>query len=161
MIIETLYSKNIQDTVNLLLIVPHGADASTFQARFPQLFQHFFDKGASELLRQYLRIEQDFGAKEIAHSIASYLYRHSSISSRVLELAYPRGLLDGGRQESHCLREFLPKTILSDYGEELKDVHRASISYVKQQLGQVRDAGGIFLDVHTMAPFAEIGRAHV
>ena len=63
---------------------------------------------------EYVKLEKDSGATELCHEIAKNL-EAKGIASIVVELEYPRGILDGGRVLEKCIRDALPR----DLGEQL------------------------------------------
>ena len=153
MLLKTLYSKN--ESYKILITVPHGARGDTFFARFPGFWEFFSNKTEKNLFCQYLRIEQDFGAKELAHSIANELYTQApELGALVLENEYPRGVIDGGRKLDFCLRGYVPTAILDRWKNEFLHVHKMTLYQIRQELSLAKTQNCLGVDVHTMAPYS-------
>ena len=152
MIRRTLYGSN--NHFRLLITVPHGSIGEAFFARYPNFWRSFAKPTEIKAFYRYLRIEQDFGARELAHRLAYWVHTLlPQLGVLVLEKDYPRGILDGGRQLSHCLRSMAPAGIMQDLEEDLLQVHNSTLEVVRQEIKTVNQRRGILIDLHTMAPF--------
>lgn len=162
---ETFYraSQSVKATrpMEVILTVPHGADADEFFRFFPEIQANPELQPIWSLFETYLAIERDVGASELAHAIA-YELCHAKIEARVVEVNYPRGILDGGRLREHCLRECLPPKLFEDLKEAMLRIHDTSLSYMDrlyESMLEKRKREGTesyLLDVHTMASFCPV-----
>ncbi|NRA43844.1 MAG: hypothetical protein HRU09_02695 [Oligoflexales bacterium] len=152
MLRRTLYGSNNQ--FRLLITVPHGSIGEAFFARYPHFWQSFSKPTEIGAFYRYLRIEQDFGAKELSHRFAYWVHTlMPQLGVLVLEKDYPRGILDGGRQLSHCLRSMVPGSLMKELETDLLQVHGSTLDVVRQEIDLVARRGGILVDLHTMAPY--------
>lgn len=154
MITQSFYG-NSKACPKVLLVVPHGASGfEVFFKRFPDILDHPEIRRSNGAFERFLAVEQDRGSSELAHSIARKLNEMTpEMGIRILELSYPRGLVDGGRIVSHCLRPFLPDALLRRHKDAFIQIHQDSVDYVLDQVSSVSDSGGCVLDIHTMASF--------
>lgn len=155
---ETLYhSRGKHHTV---LVVPHGAEAREFFGFFPEIPGDPDLQKVWPLFESYLEIERDGGASEISHAVAYCLASVFGIRSQVVELNYPRGLVDGGRLRDHCLRPCLPLQLMDRLKEAMLKVHETSLSYMDRLYESMEAEASTFLiDIHTMASFCPVGKS--
>ena len=152
MIRRTLYGNHSH--FRLLITVPHGSIGEVFFARYPHFWQSFAEPNEIEAFYRYLRIEQDFGAKELAHRLAHWVNAlMPQLGVLVLEKDYPRGILDGGRQISHCLRSMVPTSLMQNLETDLLQVHGSTLDVVRREIDVLNQQDGILIDLHTMAPY--------
>lgn len=152
MIRRTLYGNNHH--FRLLITVPHGSIGEAFFARYPHFWQSFSQPTESKAFYRYLRIEQDFGAQELAHRLAYWVNcLMPKLGVLILEKDYPRGILDGGRQLSHCLRPMVPPDILKALETDLLQLHASTLDVVRKEIVLLNQHRGALIDLHTMAPF--------
>lgn len=139
----------------ILLIVPHGAYGREFFRRFPKIFGHSLVQKRLASFENFLRIEQDYGSLELAKAIGDWLFNHSggNFEVEICEILYPRAIVDGGRITSHCLRACLPHDVMSNYRDEFITMHDETVTLIREKVVQNKKRGGIFLDIHTMAPY--------
>lgn len=157
---ETFYRTSSAERV--VLTVPHGADSHDFLQFFPEIKADPELAKVWPLFETYLDIEKDFGATELAHSLGFELASFHGIDTRVVELNYPRGILDGGRLRDHCLRQCLPPQLMASLSAAMLRIHDASLSYMDRLYTEFAKTQGFLLDVHTMAsycPVDESGKA--
>jgi hypothetical protein len=149
---ETFY-RNRQDK-HVVLTVPHGAGFEKFLDVFPIIKTNADLQKAWPTFMSYLAIEQDLGASEIAHAVA-YELQLDNVAAHVVEVNYPRGIVDGGRLRDHCLRDCLPSTLAESLREELLSLHDQSLAFMDQLYAGL--TGKVYLlDVHTMASFCPV-----
>lgn len=152
---ETFYRGDSDQ--NVILTVPHGADAHEFLSFFPEIKADPQLQKVWPLFETYLAIERDVGATELAHGIALELALGFGIPSRVVEVNYPRGILDGGRLSGHALRACLPPTLMERLQESMLSVHAASLTYMDRLYEQMGSGSkSLLLDVHTMASYCPV-----
>ncbi|MFK7825284.1 MAG: hypothetical protein AB8G05_14110 [Oligoflexales bacterium] len=152
MIRRTLYGSN--NHFRLLITVPHGSIGEAFFARYPHFWQSFAEPGEIEAFYRYLRIEQDFGSRELAHRLAFWVNTlMPQLGVLILEKDYPRGILDGGRQLSHCLRSMVPPALMQSLELDLLQVHTSTLEVVRQEIVALNQRNGVLVDLHTMAPY--------
>lgn len=141
----------------ILLISPHGAGATDFLAAFPEIAADPQLDAIWPLFETYLAIERDVGADELTHAIAHGLARRYDVPAHVLELNYPRAIIDGGRLLQHCLRPCLPTALFVRLKERFLALHAETLARVEALYAEVRRGTYTFLiDVHTMASFCPV-----
>jgi hypothetical protein len=145
----------------LTIISPHGSNGEAFLQKFSAINEHPAIRNLGELWQRYLFMEQDGGANALAHALARQLSRRQpNLSCDVVELDYPRGLIDGGRTAEHCLRSSLPADLAKTYHPLFVQIHRQSLDFF-QFLYQSVTPDHLVLDLHTMASFQPLnGHGH-
>ena len=144
--------------LKVVLVSPHGSEGTEFLKKFPMLIDHPQVVPKKAMLLQYLKLEQDFGATPLAHAVAKILSTSKGIGAMVVELDYPRGIIDGGRILAHCLREVLPKEVLKPFRQELLTIHQNclyELYLIRERLNH-HPAPTALIDMHTMAPFSPL-----
>ena len=155
---ETFYRSSSDRSV--ILTVPHGAEADEFLRFFSEIEAHPELRKVWPIFETYLAIERDTGSTELAHAIAYELSLNYGIESQVIEMNYPRGILDGGRLRDHCLRSCLPTSLLGDLQESMLRIHDVSLAYIEDLYEKMRVRGNsVLVDIHTMASFCPIDEA--
>ncbi len=140
-----------------IVVVPHGADAKEFFRFFPEIPKHVEMQKIWPLFLSYLEIERDGGAGELAHALAQQLASHYQIKTLVVELDYPRGLVDGGRLRNHCLRPCLPPQLMVELKDALIAIHETTLNYMDKLYSIIEGEPSCYLiDVHTMASFCPV-----
>ena len=150
MLSETKY--NSEATTKFIILDPHGADFSRFLAMHPEILEHSEIQKELDLFRRYLSIERDLGATELAHAIAQKIATASESGVEVLSIEYPRGLLDGGRDENYAMRYALPKSLLEKYSPEWTRLHSATIKKIEDKI-ITSHQDCLVIDVHTMSKY--------
>ncbi len=152
---ETLYHAAGPEQV--ILVVPHGADATEFLEFFPEIPAHPDLEKIWPLFRSYLAIERDAGASELAHALGARLASTAGYSVQVLEMNYPRGIVDGGRLNEHCLRPCLPHTLFDELKAAFLALHQTSLAAIDRVYEKMAEHPACFLlDVHTMASYCPV-----
>lgn len=144
---------------SVILTVPHGADAGEFLAFFPEIRADPELDKLWPVFESYLAIERDAGATELAHALAHTLSRSHGIRAHVVELNYPRGILDGGRLKGHALRHCLPPALMRELEAPLLQIHDATLSFMDrlyETLPSPLERRCLLVDVHTMASFCPV-----
>ena len=140
--------------IDLLITSPHGCWGEPFFQLFPEILQHHEIVKKEKTFRNYLNIEHDKGASDIGISIARHFHESFGLDKRVVfvEILYPRGILDGGRLLSHCLRKSLPTDLMHFKKKVFLDIHDNTLVKIDELLEEVQAAKGRIIDIHTMAP---------
>lgn len=154
---ETFY--HAEGKRQAVLTVPHGASAREFLEHFPEIEADPQLQKVWPLFQSYLQIEQDFGATELAHSLAFEMQASYGISTRVVELNYPRGIVDGGRLRGHGLRSCLPTELFCRLQERFSEIHEDSLKYMDDLYKEFSKENCFLLDLHTMASYCPVDAA--
>ena len=136
------------EEAKLLILSPHGADYHWTLEQFPEL-----NALKTDVFINYLRIEQDFGADQIAQKLAEFLCQ-ADIKVKIAKTQYHRGILDGGRKTKIALRDALPKITRQTLSERLTSLHLSSIDLIKGECERIKRVNGYVIDMHTMAAFS-------
>ena len=152
----TLHSRyGNQNQLNVLIVDPHGADADHFLSEFPDVTDHPLILGLGKVFDEFLRIERDVGATELCHATAKALVtRQPNLGVEVFSMNYPRAILDGGRLFSHLIRAWVPDSLRQKHHDDWFGIHRETLAKLDQRYSQLRQSGGLLLDLHTMAPYS-------
>ena len=154
---ETHYHAASQGAHHAVLVVPHGADADEFLRFFPEIRADPELAKVWPLFLTYLEIERDGGASELSHALAFRLASHYNIRTLVVELDYPRGLVDGGRLRDHCLRPCLPASLMAQLKDAMLSVHETTLHYMDRLYEKIEEEPSCFLiDIHTMATYCPV-----
>lgn len=150
MLSETKY--NPEKPTKFIVVDPHGADFSNFLNLHPEIQEHAEVQRNIDLFKKYLSIERDLGATDLAHSLAQKIAISSGNGVEVLSIEYPRGLLDGGREENFAVRCALPKSLLQKYSPQWTKLHLETIKRVENKI-IASDQDCLVVDVHTMSKY--------
>ncbi len=150
MLSETKY--NPQNPTKFIVLDPHGADFSNFLNLHPEILKHEEVQRDIDLFKRYLSIERDLGATDLAHSLAQKIAISSGSGVEVLSIEYPRGLLDGGRDEHFAVRCALPKSLLQKYSSQWIALHLETIKRIENKI-VASDQDCLVIDVHTMSKY--------
>lgn len=106
------------------------------------------------LVAEYLEIERDVGSAALTQALAARLHALRP-ALRVVEVRaeLPRGLVDCGRVPGAALRAIVRSCGRSTLPDDLARRHAAAIAAVRGAILSLDPLTGVFLDVHTMAPF--------
>lgn len=138
----------------LAFVAPHGATADYFLNAFPQIRKDSRLEACWSLFEIYLEIERDVGSVELAHALARTMSSRHDISSLVIEVNYPRAVIDGGRLLDNCLRHCLPNSLFAELREDFLKVHQQSLDFMSDLYQRLKaEKAGFLVDVHTMASF--------
>jgi hypothetical protein len=103
-------------------------------------------------LDTYLSIERDIGATHLAHALGQEIASQSGQGVEVLSIDYPRGLLDGGRDEHFAVRNALPSEVLDQHTSQWKALHLDTVKKIEDKI-QGSDPKSLVIDVHTMSKY--------
>ena len=150
---RTSYGKYPRPQV--VLICPHDGEGPSFVRYCPQLVEACSCN--RETLFKYLNIEQDVGSAALSHVIASSLQaRRGDFRVDVVELRMPRGVVDGNRTTETAVQPIFSHAEFPDLCAALRNIHETAVGSVWSVLDQLAP-GGVFLDVHSMAPYNPAG----
>ena len=150
MLSETKY--NPERPTKFIVLDPHGADFSSFLTLHPEILEHEEVQRDMGLFKKYLSIERDLGATDLAHSLAQKISSASGNGVEVLSIEYPRGLLDGGRDENFAVRCALPASLLEKYSSSWAKLHLETIKRIENKISaSAQDC--LVIDVHTMSKY--------
>lgn len=135
--------KEPEQKTDLLIINQHGGSPDF---RFPKSMQSAFDSLGQPFL-DFLRLEQDIGAEEIARSIAA-ICTDKGLRVVQIDCLAPRAIIDINRRPHFASSVHLQDDMLTDATK----IHRettAAILALQETLSP-----SAILDMHTMAPSA-------
>lgn len=137
----------------VLIASPHGSIGEPFFEAFKDIAEHTQIQEHWQTFKTYLKIEQDYGANELSHRLASALL-DLGIPSMVMEMEYPRAIVDGGRVMDHCLRNALPLDLESHFEADFRKMHQKSLAHLSTLHEKIQRQQGLVIDMHTMASFS-------
>ena len=144
------------DQLKALILVPHDSTNDFFFDEFPEIRAEAQRRNKLEQFEQFIHIESDKGALVIADQIAkkiqSALASHEKVE--LIHLDYPRGIIDGGRKLSHCVRDLCTTESLAKYEKRFKEIHQLTMDWITQKIEELNNNDGLLLDIHTMAPWS-------
>ncbi|MBQ46651.1 MAG: hypothetical protein CMP10_04045 [Zetaproteobacteria bacterium] len=154
---EAHYGPNHEDKTKnqVVLVCPHGANGEAFLNLFPEIMSHPEIQKIKDLFLTYLRIEQDYGSQEVTDQLAQWLStQRPEWSILTFSIGYPRAIVDGGRLPNWCIRPCLPSPLLKNLQKEFLEMHEATIAEVRMRTEACSLAGGVVIDIHTMASYS-------
>ena len=154
MYIKTHYP-NPASQPKVLICSPHASIGERFFEKFPSILEHPEVIQKKELFLKYVAIEADRGARELSHELARKL-TDQGIASLVLEMDYPRAIVDGGRVSEHCLRKALPEDLSEKLEPAFANMHHQTLEELSNIHKQINENNGIVIDMHTMASFSPV-----
>jgi hypothetical protein len=138
----------------LAFVAPHGCGAEAFFEAFPQIPADPQMQAVWPLFESYIEIERDVASVELAHALARRLAYRLDISCVVLEVNYPRAIIDGGRLLDNCLRPCLPQALFASLRADFLAIHEQTLTYMDALYEKLKASPvGFLIDVHTMASF--------
>ena len=142
--------------VQFLLTTPHDSlEYKSFWQQFPKIFECPELAKQEKLFSTYLAIEQDRGARDLAEQLAFDLSKELPQGQGVMLIEFnaPRGIVDCGRLKSHCIRGFLPKSLIKIYQQEFFLWQQKAHEDLFIELEALKKNNGLVLDIHTMASY--------
>ena len=136
----------------VMVLSPHGSSGVEFFKQFPEILNHPKIRDNKDVFLRYIELEKDSGATELCHKIAEFL-ASKGVSSLVVELDYPRAILDGGRVLEKCIRSALPGDLDQQLQQRFLTLHQKSLSRLLELYEELNKNNGLIIDVHTMASF--------
>ncbi len=141
---------------HLVMTVPHDGDGLEFLKPESRARLRSAIPADDETLAAFLGIERDVGSFELAQAVAKILAERTSgaFRSRIVRIGFPRGILDGNRVSDMAVRNvFQPDS--DGVTGVLGGIHKRTIADVAQIINDIHP-NGMFMDVHTMAPFTPV-----
>lgn len=136
---------------HVIILVQHGDDGSLLQKTHPEIFRAIPE--TKHTIQTYLNIEQDFGTPELAHAIAQKLKNSSRVD--VIEIRYPRAIIDANRIEKHMIRDIFTEKGRIEFKSLLQKIYKTSMAEIDDTFHELdASKNDIFLSVHSMAPFS-------
>jgi hypothetical protein len=134
----------------VVFLCPHCCDGKSFYHNFPELFQY---SPHNNIIPEFLFLEHDWGTLELALNAARCLSRNG-LSCRVVEIRFPRGILDANRHPDFCAGNChtIPlRNIFKDLPEEIKSallsLHKKAVNKILETI----QSCVCVVDVHSMA----------
>lgn len=138
---------------DVVLLSPHTGNSRKL---LEKLNGSFDDSPA--VVDEYLRIDADFGADALACGLAREIALISGdLRVDVVEVLYERGIVDANRVSKVARRNVLGYGHISRHNDFLRQIHDKTLEIVDKALAQVDRTKGLFLDVHSMAPYSPDG----
>lgn len=138
---------------DVVLLSPHSGNSRKLLERLDGAFDD-----SPAVVDEYLRIDADFGADALACGIAREIAVISGdLRVDVVEVLYERGIVDPNRVSKVARRNVLDYGHLSRHQDFLRQMHYRTLEIVDKVLAQVGRTQGLFLDVHSMAPYSPEG----
>lgn len=136
-----------------MLVSPHASLGERFFEHFPEILSHPGVTKLNQLFLEFISIEADLGASNLAHDVAQRLQARG-VGCLVFEMDYPRAIVDGGRVSEHCLRNSLPSELASVLEPRFAKIHHDTLDRLAHLHQVINKNQGILLDLHTMASFS-------
>lgn len=138
---------------DVVLLSPHTGNSR----KLLEKLDGAFDDSLS-VVDEYLRIDADFGADALACGLAREIAMISGdLRVDVVEVLYERGIVDANRVSKVARRNVLDYGHISRHQDFLRQIHDKTLGIVDKVLAQVDRTKGLFLDVHSMAPYSPKG----
>ena len=138
---------------DLLITCPHaelGSDFVEFDypdtSRVVNLWKEDF--------ADFLAIEHDFGTHELSHALAEKLYEKYGVCTLVVELTFPRSILDAGRLYPNCLRNVVDYEKSPQLRESLVKLHETYMERLCHVVAVAKSYGALSIDLHTMSTYS-------
>ncbi len=147
---ETIY--HASSPFRVMILSPHCSSGENFFKEFPEILKHEKIIEKKEEFLKYIELEKDSGTTELCHKIAEDL-EANGIGSIVIELDYPRAILDGGRVLEKCIRDALPRDLGEQLNSQFLAIHQKSLDRLLELYAVLNTNKGLILDVHTMASY--------
>lgn len=137
---------------DVVIWCPHDADYHVFLQKNKDILQALTVKHSFSLLERYLAIERDVGSLMLAQQIAKNIYEiNNNLAIKVIAATLPRGIIDQGRI-ADCSRRNIFSNRMPFIDEQLIKAHQESLALLIKNFAELKPEG-VFIDLHTMAPF--------
>ncbi len=149
----TTYSNYKSDRPDCLLLCLHSDDGIDFYENNPLLREALQDSEGT--FKKFLKIEYDFGTRELAHTTAKKLVENSKKKIRVdiFDVQIPRGILDLGRISSEkAIRNVFDFRKNEKILKQLRILHKKTMKNIFKTIKSLKP-GGVWLDIHSMSPY--------
>ncbi|QQS59066.1 hypothetical protein IPN35_05785 [Candidatus Peregrinibacteria bacterium] len=138
--------------LDIVLNCPHGCRDIVFLEAFPQI-KNAFSHIPEEIFQTYLELEYDFGARDLAFSVATELSHKRNVA--VTRVHYHRGIVDANRTEAFAVRNIFDRERFPEVDMLLKKISRDTEAAIIAFLQQHLSPNGFFYDNHTMWPTSQ------
>ncbi len=137
---------------NCVVLCAHGDDGQAFQQAYPEILEGC--AGNEDLFARYMAIEYDFAATELSHAIADAISAAAEFMVDVVEARLPRAVIDAARVPEASVRNVFARGVSEASTDLLRSLHRNAIATAHKTVRSLHPAAGVFLDIHTMAPYS-------
>lgn len=150
---------NTKNKPALIILCPHDDNGEQFLQDYPELYE--VCQISRVAMKKYLTLEQDHGSGEVTQAIAKIFMHetHGEYPTTILKDRVPRGLVDTNRIARTAIRDLIDKEKNPDLTRKLFEEHEKVMLEKRRIMGPLAYNGGIFLDIHTMAPFNRVTNA--
>lgn len=137
---------------DVVLVSPHGGNSRQLVRRLDGAFSD-----TPEVMEEYLNIDADFGADALSHAIAQEIAGVSGdLRVEVVQILYERGIIDPNRVPAVAIRNVLDYGRVGENKDFLRRIHGVTLDIVDKILRQIAVTKGMFLDIHSMAPYSPL-----
>jgi len=136
-----------------VILDQHSSRGEEFLERYPEIMDSIAVK--AECFDEFVNLERDAGAKELAMQIGKIVAEESDgdIGVTIVKSHLPRAVLDTNRVTSKAVRNVIDYSNLQEFENDFKEIHVGVISEIRRELSCLLYGSGVFVDVHTMAPY--------
>lgn len=147
-------SNNGKTEPSLVILCPHDDDGETFLADYPEILEAC--RTTREVMERYLTLERDHGSRELSQAIMdTFMHEtHGDYQSVLLIDRIPRAILDTNRIAKTAIRDIFDQKIRPALTKKMYEEHEKVMLEKRRVMGPLGRNGGVFLDIHTMAPYS-------
>jgi hypothetical protein len=137
---------------DVIFICSHGYHDGAFLAAFPQIAKAY-EHIPHDLFQQYLRLEYDFAARDLA--MATMTHVPPSMNASIVRIHYHRGIVDANRRSNFAVRKIFDEERFPEVKEYLQDICLASENSIMQFFRDQLSPNGFLFDFHSMWPTSQ------
>jgi|GEM_PF-2192724 len=140
----------VDKVADVVLLCPHAGNSRQLVRKLDGAFED-----DSDVVEEYLGTDVDYGSDALVHAIARDITAVSGdLRTDVVEVMYERGIVDPNRVPKEARRNVLSYSQISKHADFLGRMHDRTLEIVDRVLAQIDKSKGLFLDVHSMAPYS-------
>ena len=137
-----------------VLLCQHNDDGRVFLKKYPQILKK--SKVWKSTLERFIDIERDCGSFELAQAIMKIILKESrgDFYVELIKSNIPRAIMDTNRTTRFSINKLLNIDHDDPLIDDLLQLHIDIIGLTRRRLFKLLGKGGVFVDVHTMAPYS-------
>ena len=137
-----------------VLLCQHSDDGENFLRNYPEILERC--SASRKALKRYIDLEKDSGSFELSKSIARQIIKVTSGNFEVVIIKsnVPRAIMDTNRVTRFAISNSFNFFENDELKSEFQRLHFDVIKLIREQLFRLLINGGVFVDVHTMAPYS-------
>ncbi len=151
--VETTHFGDEHALNQCVILDQHSCRGEEFFERYPGIRESL--EVTDQCFDDFVNLERDAGADALADRVANIVAEESNgdTAVTVVKSHLPRAVLDTNRVTLKALRSVINYANNRGLETKFNEIHLGVISEIRRQLSTLLYFDGVFVDVHTMAPY--------